>query len=409
MAQRIDLLSVVKTRHRQLTTMPYYDPRYSHHFPYFTYGTIDLMLRDSRIRYALSLIKGPIYAYTKFFSQEESEDPAVQQAIIDLEYHYSYKIQAKNPDTEAFIIKTLNRFWNEGALKALEAIDWGYSPNQVIYKRNAEGKLEYDKLVHYGVHHVKPVSRSHNLTGIYLKKQDRFIPIPKSFLHVHQREHDNFTGRSRLLGAHIPWHENWNLGGARDVRRNWFFKNSYDSGTLYVPQETIVDEDGTEMTSTEVAAKILENSQTGSYRIFPKPASAQGKNERSWDYEAPRSNTTPQGMMEYCQDLRIEILEGMGIPPEVVENPSSTGLGSATGRKVPLIAFYASLAPASIELIDDVCSQIINPLLLVNQMDPDYEVTRIIPKSYNPMQTSPDQLAATETNTDISQPNQDRE
>ena len=199
MAQRIDLLSITKSRHRQLSTLPYYDPRYSHHFPYFTYGTIDMMLRDSRIRYALSLIKGPVYAYTKFFSQEEANDPAIQQAIIDLEYHYAYQIKADNPETEAFIIKTLNRFWNEGALKALEAVDWGYSPNQVVYKRAADGRIEYDKLIHYGVHHVKPVSRSHELTGIYLKKQNKFLPMPKSFVHVHQREHDNFTGKSISL------------------------------------------------------------------------------------------------------------------------------------------------------------------------------------------------------------------
>lgn len=405
----VNLLSTVKSRHRQLYALPYYDPRYSHHFPYFSYGTVDLMLRDSRVKYALQLIKGPIYAYTKFFDSEESEDPAIQQAIIDLEYHYSYKIESDNKDVEEFVIKTLNRFWNEGALKALKAIEWGYSPNQVIYKRREDGKIEYDRLLNYGVQHVKPVIRNFDTIGIYLKKNNVFIPIPKSFTHVHQREYDSHVGQSRLMGAHIPWHESWNLGGARDIRRNWFFRNSYDGGTLYVPQETIKDEDsGETYTAAELGAKILEDSHTGSYRIFPKPTSATGKNERTWDYEPPKSNTTPQGMLEYVQDLRIEVLEGMGIPPEVVENASSTGLGSASGRKIPLIAFYASLAPISIELIDDVCRQIIDPLLRVNNMYAEYEVSRIIPKTYDPNAMGGMGVEAMDANADVTTPNSER-
>lgn len=409
---KVNLLSAIRTRHRQLTTLPYYDPRYSHHFPYFSYGTVDLMMRDSRIKYGLQLIKGPIYAYTKFFSTEESEDPGIQQAIIDLEYHYSYKVSSENENTEEFVIKTLNRFWNEGALKALKAVEWGYSPNQVMYKRDeATGEIVYDRLLNYGVHHVKPVARNYSTIGILLRQQNTYIPIPKAFVHVHQREYDAFVGHSRLTGAHIPWHETWNLGGARDIRRNWFFRNSYDGGTLYVPQETIQDEDsGETFTAAELGAKILENAHSGSYRIFPKPASGgNGKNERTWDYEPPRSNTTPQGMLEYIQELRIEILEGLGIPPEVVENASSTGLGSASGRKIPLIAFYASLAPISIELIDDVCTQIINPLLKVNGYDPSYEVTRIIPKTYDPNLQGAPGMEGFDQNADPTTPNTERQ
>jgi hypothetical protein len=164
------------------------------------------------------------------------------------------------------------------------------------------------------------------------------------------------------------------------------------------------------MDSQEVAALMMENAQTGSYRIFPKPASAQGKNERTWDYEPPKSNTTPQGMPEYLQDMRIELLEGMGIPPEVVENANSNGLGSASGRKIPLIAFYASLSPISIELIEDVCRQIIDPLLKVNGIPEEYDISRIIPKSYDPVQSNLDniQAQATDANADPTTPNPER-
>lgn len=407
--QTVNLLAVTKTRHAMLQTLPYYDPRYSHHFPYFSYGMVDLMLRDSRVNYGLGLIKGPLYSLTKFFTEEEGDDPAINQAIIDLEYHYSYVVKSDSEETAEFTIDALNRFWANGLYNALQGIEWGYSPNQVVYKRRKDGNIEYDKLIHYGIHHVKPVSRGHDLTGIYLKKQKKFIPIPKSFIYVHNREFNSFTGKSQLIGCHIPWHETWMVGGARDVRRNWYFRNSYDGGTLYVPQETIIDPvTGEKRSAEEVGAAILENSYTGSWRIFPKPLSSQGKNDKPWEYEPPKSNTTPQGMPEYLQDMRIEILEGMGIPPEVVENPSSVGLGSATGRKVPLQAFYASLSPIAVNVIEDCLKQIIVPLLRVNGMDDEVKVSRILPKNYDPVQSSQDSIEATDNATDTTKPNPNR-
>lgn len=412
---KVNMLEIVKSKHSNLfqQTLPYYDPRYAHHFPYFGYGKVELMMRDPRITYALGLIKGPIYNYTKFFSSEEAEDPAVNQAIIDLDYHFSYKVEADSSDTEEFVIKTLNSFWNDGVLKALRAIEWGYSPNQIRYKRSKRtGKIEYAGMITYQVQDTKPVSRKHDLIGIYLEEPKKFIAIPKAFIHVHQRETNQFTGRSRLTGCHIPWHEAWVLGGARDIRRNWFFRNSYDGGTMYVPQEMVEDESGNEIDSTEFAIKLLENKFTGGYMVLPKKEYEKSKQDRSWEYEPPKSNTTPDGLMEYPQELRIEILEGLGIPPEVVENSNSNGLGSATGRKIPLLAFYATLSPISIELITDVCRQIVDPLLQVNGMDEGYDLSRIIPKAFDPMsqdQMQQGNLTKTESNTDPGTPNPDRE
>lgn len=381
---KIDLLSITRSRHRVHATMPYYDDRYSHHHPYFTIGTVDMMLRDSRIKYALGLIKGPIVAYTKFFSEKDADDPSINQAIIDREYNYAYKIESESEETAKFVIDTLNHFWNDGVLKALLAIEWGFSPAQIIYKREGDGLIHYDSLLNYTVKDCRPVSKDMKLTGIFIKGINKFIPLPKSFVHVHQREYNRFTGRSRLVDAHIPWHETWNLGGARDIRRVWYFKNSYDSGTLYVPSESLIDQDGNERTSTDIAVEIMENARTGSYRIFPRPPQSTGKTERSWDYEPPKANTTPDGMREYLTDLRTEILEGMGIPPEVVENGSSSGMGSATGRKVPLMAFLATLTPIVNDLITDCRHQIINPLLIANKKPLDYKITRIIPKTFIP-------------------------
>ena len=351
------------------------------------------MLRDSRIRFGLSLIKGPVHSYTKFFSSEEAEDPQVLQAIIDQEYHYSYKVESEDKETEDFVLDTLTHFWNDGALKAMLAVEWGYSPSQVIYRRDSKGRIAYHGLLSYSIHAAKPVSRNLELIGIYLKKENKFLPLPKAFVHVHQREHNRFTGLSRLIGAHIPWHETWTMGGARDIRSMWFFKNAYDSGTMYVPPGSTTDEQGNVFSNVELATKIMESVQTGSYRILPSEPGGGNKNERKWEYESPRSNTTPQGMIEYIDALRTEVLEGLGIPPEVIENGDSGGMGSATGRKVPYLAFISSLAPIPIELINDVEHQIIRPLLRINKMNEDFKIRRIIPKS---MMAQPDAAGVAE-------------
>lgn len=374
----VDLLRTYRIKYRQFQTAPYYDPRYAHHFPFFGFGTIQMMLRDSRIRFGLGLLKGPIYAYTKFFSSEEAEDPAINQAIIDLEYFFSHKVECEDKRTEQFILDTLNHFWEDGLTKALLCIEWGYSPNQVIYKRNGKGEIEYSTLMPYSPLIGRPVTKANKLIGIHLKTTEKYIPIPKSAVFVHQREYSQFTGQSRLLGCHIPWHETWQMGGARDIRRMWYFKNSYDSGTMYFPEGSVTDEHGNTRSNAEVAMEIMDTTQTGSYRVLPKPTGS--KNEKSWDYESPKSNTTPDGLLEYPQDLRCEILEGLGIPREVVESNGSSGFGSSSGRKVPMLAYIASLVPVVTETTQDFCNQILNPLLKVNGMNPEYKISRIIPK-----------------------------
>lgn len=401
-AKTVDLFHTYRVRNRHFHAAPYYDPRYAHHFPFFGFGTVEMMMRDSRIKFALNVIKGPIYAYTKFFSSQDADDPAVNQAIIDLEYYYSHKVSASNQDTEDFILKVLNRFWEDGLTKALKCIEWGYSPNQVVYERDIDGKVIYKTLMSYSPLVARPVSLKNKLTGIHFKTVNKYIPIPKSSVFVHQREYSQFTGQSRLLGAHIPWHETWQIGGARDIRRIWYYRNSYDSGTLYFPEGSITDEStGETRTNAEIAMEIMEATQTGSYRVLPKPPGSKNT-EKSWDYEAPKAHTTPDGILEYPQDLRSEILEGMGIPREVIESAGSSGFGSATGRKVPMLVFISSLMPIVTETLADFRSQILNPLLKANQLSLDYEISRIIPKIPQPKFGQPRATnTLTQTSTEI--------
>lgn len=361
------------------------DPRYAHHIPAFNTLTVETMLRDPRIIFGLNLIKGPIATYTKFFNEEESKSPDITQAIIELDYHFPYAVVCKNKDQETYILQQLNRFWDFGIFKAMNAIEWGFSGSQVLYKMTKDKKLVFDKLHPYKSSILQPVIKNNGIVG-FIRNNDRngYIPIGKGFWHIHNREQDYFYGLSRLRGAHIPWHETWMMGGARDIRRTWFFRNAYDGGELYYPEGHFTDEAGNKILNETLAVEMMELKRTGSTAIFPSTKALDGK--RDWEYAPPKANNTPQGLCEYLERLADEELEGLGIPPEIVKSGNS-GLGAATGRMIPLMAFIASLTPIGVDLINDFREQILDRILLpFNNFTEEYEIKRIVPKSIDAFQ-----------------------
>ena len=125
---------------------------------------------------------------------------------------------------------------------------------------------------------------------------------------------------------------------------------------------------------------MSENKRTGSTAIFPSSKGLDGK--KAWEFVPPNVNMTPQGLMEYPTVLRDEELEGLGIPPEIVQNGGSQGMGAATGRMVPLQAFIATLSPLVSDIIIDFQKQVIDPILLVaNKFTDDYTIEQIVPKT----------------------------
>lgn len=360
-----------------------FDSRYAHHFTVFNSTTIRAMLRDPRIRFALWLIKGPIYTYTKFFSSEEAESPDIHASIVQLNYSFPYAVRAKDPEVEDFILSQIKRFWELGSIKALTALEWGYSASQVIYRIDTNNRLAFDNLYLYSQRpeELQCLIQKDGIVGFRRRDHSsNYIPIGKGFWHVQGRDRNPYYGESRLLGAHIPWNETWMLGGARDTRRTWFFRNAYDGGEMYYPEGNSVTSDGQIVPNEHIAVQMMEAKRTGSHAIYPSSRDLQGKLQ--WEYVPPRANPTPTGLLEYVNTLRDEELEGVGIPPEVIRSESGNGLGSATGRMVPYMAFVASLSPVISELIHDFRYQILNPVLLpLNRMPIDYEIEPIVPKT----------------------------
>jgi hypothetical protein len=84
-------------------------------------------------------------------------------------------------------------------------------------------------------------------------------------------------------------------------------------------------------------------------------------------------------MAEYMIFLTNEELEGLGIPPEVIQGGGG-GLGAATGRKIPMVAFYSTLQQIVDFLISDFINQILNFLIPLSFGKlPEFEVVPLIP------------------------------
>lgn len=102
---------------------------------------------------------------------------------------------------------------------------------------------------------------------------------------------------------------------------------------------------------------MLDRKETGSSIALPhKP----GAEDRDWEYEDPKGNTPPEGLLEYGDVLRDELWEGIGVPPEVAK---SEGTGSFAGRRIPQQAFYSYIQEIANDICWDFVEQIVKKLV----------------------------------------------
>jgi hypothetical protein len=312
--------------------------------PPFTPSVIMAMLTDPRVIYGLWLIKGPI----------------LSNAHI--------AVKCDNEIVRKFLVDLINRFWSNSAVRALKGIDWGYSAAEVKY-REVDGYVQFDELNDFYSPDVRVVAHNGEPVGVYVKSgqdsKEFYLGAPKVMMHVHWRERNKWYGLSRLYGAHVPWYEIWSDGGFRDIRRLWYYKNSYEGGTMRHPVGFTRGINGEMKNNRDVARELVEKKRAGGVLTIPNtPAGDQGG--FAWEYEPPTAAAPPQGLIEYGKDLKDEILEAIGIPPEVISSGGDQGFGSSTGRQVPQMAFYSTLQELFQWLVYDLDYWIARPLVEIN-------------------------------------------
>jgi hypothetical protein len=374
-----DLLSVESAGYDNPAFVRAYLPYAPHQRPIFTARAIEQMLQDPRICFGLELLKGPIHSFTKFFSQEEATNPKVHKMVVESNVRFPYLVQGDDERVVDFVTRNLKRFWQVGAIKALSALDWGYSGSEVIYTQKENGEIHFDNLKNFDGRDIQVITQGGGVVGFevnYHRANTLYLGIPKGFWHVHARENNRFYGQSRLYGAYAAWWEIWTEGGARDIRRNWFYRNAFGGGIMRYPMGSVKTEDGAIIQNRDLALEMMAKFRSGGYLVFPN----QDQNGRqAWEYEPPVAGIMPPGLLEYARILADEELEGLGIPPEVVQGGDG-GLGSSSGRSIPMIAFYSTLQKIVDFLIGDFTVQILNPLIRLNfRKNVEYDVMPFLP------------------------------
>ncbi len=316
------------------------------------------MLRDPRVKFGLWMIKGPLLSRSRFYVND-SESRGSNQSPL-----------------KKFLTDQITRFWRQSAARALQAIEWGWSASEVLYTIQKD-QVVFDTLNTIHPMDARVVSLSGKKVGVAVRnvpgKTGRiYIGGAKSFWHIHDRGFDKWYGRTRLEGAFGPWREMQAEGGSVDIRRLYYHKYAYNGDVIYYPTGHTPDELGNLIPNVNIARDITEKRKTGGITAIPNVVNP-NTGAREWEIVTGGSGGTAD-VISYNQELKNELFEGMGIPPEVVE-AGETGSGYA-GRRVPQEAFYGTLQELANWLIHDFDQQILRELVYINfgSKNIDYDI-----------------------------------
>lgn len=347
---------------------------WSRNRPIFSYWTIREMLTDPRIVLGLWLLKGPILSLLPKKVQINCSDSKVT----------------------AYIEKQIKRFICTSAYRVMKSFEWGYCPVETLSRYSeTDGCLHFDTVRDIEPLDTRPVLNQGQLCGFVLRNTtstiqtpinpekissevktknnaERYVGFPKAIYHLHDRSKNPYFGLSRLYGAHVPWWEIWSEDGYRMIRRLWFLRNSFEGGTIYHPPGQIATPNGPRA-CRDYARELLEKKRAGGVMTLPNTPGPDGSG-KMWEYVPPGGNSVPTGLLEYGGELRSELFEALGIPPEVIESQGDTGFGSASGRQVPQMAYFSVLQDLANWLVSDFDTQYLRYAVTMNFSSVEYDL-----------------------------------
>lgn len=313
------------------------------HTPAWSVDIADLMLRDDRILFGLSLIIGPIVSN------------------IEVEY------QGTDSQQMAYAQKSVERYIQTALGDSLSmCLAYGWSGGEVRFEEE-DGLIYYDRVKTLQSRDVTPVTSRSELVGMVVRGNSTkygggpvFVGGAKCLWTVHQRIRHPWFGRAHTHGALRAFWEKWANGGFLDQRKLWYYKNAFDSGEMYHPEGSVRGADGQLISAKILARELIDKKRSGATLVFPHVTDEKGI--RKWEYVRPTATDVPSGLHDYGYDLNDEEFWGMLIPPELVESSSDGGLGSATGRSIPVMAFENCLTAIGNDRIQDLMTQVITPV-----------------------------------------------
>ena len=295
-----------------------------------------------------------------------------------------WQVKCKDQKVARFVDATIKRFWHSPDLtRALFMLKWGALGGELVYRQDEEGHWHYDALRDFHLDDCRPLVLHNRLWGVrvygvgrgpeaqFQQHRGRVdLPFPSAFWLANEAPYGGYYGVSRYAGAWKPWAEKRGKKGAVDVRRTWFLKSAFRGAAMRYPEgETEVD--GKYISNQDLAREIVEKAEAGHVMAIPGAFDPE-TGKFLWEWIEPEAPAQPGGLLEYPKLLDTEILEGMGIMPEVLEAAES---GSGwSGRSIPWITFLSGEDRIVQTVLSGFVRQCVRPLVDVNYGPIPFEV-----------------------------------
>lgn len=275
------------------------------------------------------------------------------------------EVESDRADVAEFVQRQFETLWSKGAPKFLRTRQYGHGGFEIMYCER-DGHVEVSGVRDLHPRDTRPLTRDGELVGFRCRRtKEGAVDLykPKGLWLVHGQRWGQWFGRSEFEDSYPAWFEKWQNGGMVDLRALRMVKDAWIGDQLLYPAtKTIKRTDGTEVSARDIAREVIENRLSGAVITLPSSRDSNGHPE--WEYKTPTSVDGATPIFEYGDNLNKEIVEGRGVPSEVIE-AAEVGSGYA-GRSIPMFAFLASCDEDAQEDVAQLDEQVLWPLVKIN-------------------------------------------
>jgi len=304
------------------------------------------------------------------------------------------EVTANAPEVKSFVERQYKRMWRRSLPAALEALPYGFSAAEILYRRRRK-MYHFDDLKmvsprdaqmwsRKGKRALVRVSNGLGGTGGGLKgrmasedagedgRGEYDLPCriknrpAKGWWWAPDTLWDRWYGRSVLPGAWLPWRlKTLPGGGGMDALAKWFYRHAYRGYTIRYPDQVFQDDPGQPAIDAHALARqMIESLKTGA-DIALSNARDPATGEYIWQIESyGEVNGAAADMIEYVRGfLDVQIQRGINIPDGIVTDGGGQGYA---GRKIPEDAYYVAAEHSFWSLVETFDEEVTRPLTLLN-------------------------------------------
>lgn len=348
-AERKGKVRKAKTRGYRSIVQSGYGP-WVRRLPLFDERTIEEMIRDDMVSLCLKMRAAPISA-VKF----EYKDLHTGNWVPG--------IRASHEAIGVFVLRQLHTIWAH--LDCITASqEWGHSAGEITLKLTRFNTVEIDRLLPRRAMDCRPLIRGGFPVGVRIRGTDSGncdLMYPYCWWHTYNPRPGSNYGQSALYAAQSPWFDKWQEGGALDIQRLFMHSNafggvdvSYPAGRTHVEGRGLVD-------NAEIAFDIATQLRTGS--VTTRPSERDDKGNEKWTVTRGATPANPSHILEYPEKCDDRIRVALGVPDDLIT--ADGGTGAWAGKRIPMLAFYASLDTWVTRIITDL-TPILKELVKIN-------------------------------------------